>query len=49
MNTTQRNNERHQEALSVVDKAVKSGVKIKLAPDNYKGQEWESPKPRSRR
>jgi len=49
MNTAQRNNERHQEALSIVDTAVKAGIKIKLAPDNYKVQDWEPPKPKSRK
>lgn len=49
MNTTSENNQRHNEALEVVKKFIRTSGKITKAPDNYKGIEWKAPVPRARR
>lgn len=46
MNTTQRNNERHEQAIKQYNDFVKAGGKVITAPDDYQGQTWQAPKPR---
>ena len=46
MNTTQRNNQRHELALKQYDDFVKAGKVPITAPDSYEGQTWQAPKPR---
>lgn len=46
MNTTQHRNNLHQEALDITAQFVKSGGKIIKPSEDYKGQEWQAPKPK---
>ena len=46
MNTIQLNNQRHEEALSLVKQFEKQGGKVKRICSTVSGDLWEPPRPR---